>query len=54
MNDSGGDEVTLRLVASGIRQVWFATAMRSNEYQGRLTQTLLQKSQIKIVIVTTG
>ena len=39
---------------SGMRQVSFATAMRSNKYQGRLTQTLLQKSQIKIVIVTTG
>ena len=39
---------------SRMRQVSFATAMRSNKYQGRLTQTLLQKSQIKIVIVTTG
>ena len=29
---------------SGMRQVSFATAMRSNKYQGRPTQTLLQKT----------
>ena len=56
MNDLREDGVTVFIKAfkmiSGMRQVWFASAMRCNKHQGELIQTLLQKSQIKIVIVT--